>query len=159
VSYSESWNARAECRPDCQFVFRDGGQPIGDFRKAWRTACVAAGLNTILVHDLRCTAMRNMVHAGVSDRVAMALSGHKTRSIFDRYNTVSESDLVAASERLQAHLGAQATEPKVGPLKHRGRTASARHHNDLAPSPTCAGELTSEALNKALNRVPECSHC
>jgi integrase len=31
--------ARAECRPDCQFVFRDGGQPIGDFRKAWRTAC------------------------------------------------------------------------------------------------------------------------
>ena len=109
--------ARAERRPDCQFVFHDGGQPIGNFRKAWRTACLAAGLNTILVHDLRRTAVRNMVRAGVSDRVAMALSGHKTRSIFDRYNIVSESDLVAASERLQAHLSSQTTKPRVRQLK------------------------------------------
>ncbi len=116
--------ARVKRRPDCPFVFHDDGQPIGNFRKAWRTACRAAGLNEILVHDLRRTAVRNMVRAGVSDRIAMALSGHKTRSIFDRYNIVSESDLVAASERLQAHLGAQATEPKVSPLKHGGRTAT-----------------------------------
>jgi len=120
---------RAKRRPDCPFVFHDDGHPVGNFRKAWRTACRAAGLNEILVHDLRRAAVRNMVRAGVPDRVAMALSGHKTRSIFDRYNIVSESDLVAASERLQAHLGAQIAEAKVAPLKpaRRRRRPSAWH--------------------------------
>ncbi len=122
--------ARAKRRPDCPFVFHDDGHPIGNFRKAWRTACRAAGLNEILVHDLRRAAVRNMVRAGVPDRVAMALSGHKTRSIFERYNIVSESDLVAASERLQAHLSTQTIERKVSPLKsERGKRprSSSRH--------------------------------
>jgi len=105
--------ARAKRRPDCPFVFHRDGEPIGDFGKAWSTACKAAGLHPILVHDLRRTAVRNMVRAGITDRVPITLSGHKTRSIFDRYNIVSEWDLAAAAEKLHAHLAARESDSKV----------------------------------------------
>lgn len=105
--------AREGRRPDCPFVFHDEGAPIGDFRKAWKTACKKAGLIGIIVHDLRRTAVRNMVRAGIPERVAMELSGHKTRRIFDRYNIVSNEDLASATERLQGHLVNQLPARKI----------------------------------------------
>jgi len=98
---------REDRRLDCPFVFHSDGRKIGDFKKAWKTACRKQALGGTLIHDLRRTAIRNMVRAGVPERVAMALSGHKTRNIFDRYNIVSESDLLEASQRLESHLQEQ----------------------------------------------------
>jgi integrase len=88
----------------CPYVFhKKNGEFIGDFKHAWTTACEAAGLPGRIPHDFRRSAVRNLVRAGVPETVAMKMTGHKTRSVFDRYNITSDADLVTAAQKLDAY--------------------------------------------------------
>jgi hypothetical protein len=88
-----------------------------NLRKEWVAACAACGLGRkievegkkydpryegLIVHDLRRSAVRNVVNAGVPETVAMEISGHKTRSVFDRYAIASEAELMMAMRRVEA---------------------------------------------------------
>jgi len=87
-----------------EWVFQLERRPVGDFRKAWRTACKAAGIPGKRFHDLRRSGVRNLVRAGVDASVVMSISGHKTRSVFDRYNVTSMDDIRGAVDQLGKYL-------------------------------------------------------
>ncbi len=91
--------------PTMPFVFyTPKGEPIDEFRRSWKTACKKVGLQGRLFHDFRRTAIRNMVRSGTPERVSMMISGHKTRSVFERYNIVNEEDLRLAAKRVETYI-------------------------------------------------------
>jgi integrase len=109
-------------------IFHRNGRSIGDFRKQWQKACVAVGVGHwieenddlrgkpkwkfpkkyrgLIVHDLRRSCVRNLVRSGLSEKTAMDQTGHKTRSVFERYN-VNDRDRIEAQQRYQAYLAEQ----------------------------------------------------
>jgi len=97
-------------------------KPLGSFRKTWITACKAAGVPGLLFHDLRRSAVRNMIQAGVPESVAMKISGHKTQSMLHRYNIIAERDIVTAGQRVEEHL--KAASLKLGEVKGEARNPS-----------------------------------
>lgn len=115
------WKLHTEVYPNCPWVFHRDGQQIRDYRKAWAGARKRAGLPDRLPHDFRRTAVRNLVRAGIPERVAMEITGHKTRAVFERYNIVSDGDLQDAARRIDRaalarnveHLPEHLPNPKI----------------------------------------------
>ena len=118
------WKLREYVTPDgtsrlAEHVFHRQGRPIVDFRKAWKAACVAANVPGRLFHDFRRTAARDMVRSGTPEAVAMAITGHRTRSMFERYNITSAADMRAALRRADDYRETMPTKGNVASLKPR----------------------------------------
>jgi integrase len=113
----------SQCHAGCGWVCHQDGQRLKSMKTSWRTACVKAGLGRFrntkgkyvgnrgyegaLIHDFRRTAVTNMEDAGVPRKVAMAISGHKTDSVYRRYHIVRKEQLIEAGKKLLAHHQAQ----------------------------------------------------
>jgi integrase len=131
--FEQQYESRKRQKKLIPFVFpnKEGDDKINEFRGIWNRACRDAGLgygykpskkyvekwkdklpSGPILHDFRRTAVRNMIRSGIPERVAMMISGHKTRSVFDRYNIVSDSDLKMAA-RLQEEYLKSATVTKT----------------------------------------------
>lgn len=134
--------------PDCQYVFsRDGHKIKQDGRKAWTSACKQAGLSEKLFHDLRRTGVRNLIRSGVPETVAMRISGHKTRNVFDRYNISSEEDLKDAAGKLTEHH--RKLREKLE-QKQKEESASVAKGTDTGTGKALAGKTTSFSKAKSL---------
>ncbi len=103
-------------RLDCPLIIHRAGEPILEFRKAWASALKRASLRGLRFHDLRRSAVRNMVRAGVDPAIAMRVSGHRTRAVFDRYNIASEDDLRDAVLRTASYVSTLPTDRKIAAL-------------------------------------------
>jgi integrase len=150
---------RDEHFPECEFVFfwypidceidptfktghggrrNEPGSRIRTFYQSWKTAAQNAGFPDLLFHDLRRSAVRNMVEEiGMSEKRAMEISGHKTRSCFERYHIVSLADIQESGQKMDKWMKAQRsqdfnkvdakhTKRKAGGVRRAGKTPIVR---------------------------------
>jgi integrase len=134
------------------FLFtRADDSPVHDFRRTWRNLCLASGVGEMMcrdcnevvtgnkcncgskrplryrgltVHDLRRTAVRNLVRAGIPEHTAMKISGHKTRSVFDRYDIVDQRDISNAMLKLEQARNEIVTKSVTNPQSVVTRTTA-----------------------------------
>lgn len=139
-------------RLDCAHVFRRNGKIIKGFRKAWISACKKAGLRGKVFHDFKRTAVRDMVRSGISEKVAMTISGHRSRNVFERYNIVKDQDPREAALKFQDYQDRKST--TVGPVTPKQvRVIQFRHaENQQARAlMTMRGRNFSHNLEKGAN--------
>ena len=125
----EMLHDEGDIRVVCEYIFHRNGDPVAELRKSWQSAAIRAGLGIMvckkcgsegpekscrncktpckykgkLFHDLRRSAVRNMVKAGTNTQVAKQWSGHKTDSMFQRYNIVTTDDMREALKKTEAY--------------------------------------------------------
>ncbi len=116
------WEKRTYEGPDgpalSRYIFHEFGRPVIDFRKSWQRACCAAGVGRMvedeadpeksyyvgkLFHDLRRSAVRDMVRAGVAPTVARSISGHRSDGVFARYDIIHGRDIRSGLEQTQRY--------------------------------------------------------
>lgn len=112
-------------------VFTRGKKAIADFRGTWDKITLAAGCPGLLFHDLRRSAVRNMVRAGIPEVVCMKVSGHKTRNIFDRYNITSEKDLADAARRIEISYRQAKIEAEQSAEQNAEQRAEVEQHDTI----------------------------
>jgi integrase len=109
-----------------------------NLRKEWIKACATVGLGKVTevegrpydpiysgltLHDLRRSAIRNLINAGIDEKTAMTISGHKTRSVFDRYHIVSTDDVVAAIDKVALVALKESKKPVLSGTVKKARRA------------------------------------
>jgi integrase len=114
--------AYAAREADCPFIVSWKGHGISEVKTAWNKARERAGVPELLIHDLRRTAARNMIRAGVSEKQVLLIVGWKTRAMLDRYNITDERDIQVAGQKLANYLEQKAELAKV---RTKVRTAEA----------------------------------
>jgi integrase len=119
--------------PDSPWILSRTGKEIRDFRASWSQAVERAGLKKSLglFHDLRRSAARNMVNAGIDEKLAMKIGGWKTDSVFRRYRITPRKDLHRAADKMNDFFQKeQAMLDKVGTKEGTSATGSGRCKKD-----------------------------
>lgn len=101
----EAWRLTTlEKWPACPWVCHLRGEQLQRITRSWKTACKKAGLSGRLFHDLRRSAVRSLVRAGVYPAIARQISGHRSDNVFERYNIIDRRDLADANAKLTAFI-------------------------------------------------------
>ena len=135
------WEARRVTRSNgttllSNYVFHRDGVRVGDFRRRWATACIAAGFcrpkldgdgrpvvgrkgqpvmePTVLLHDFRRSAARNLRRSGIGPEVAMKITGHETPAMWRRYSIIRDDDIRSPRRRSGLHRRAGGAQAGLG---------------------------------------------